>query len=317
MKRIIIVLSALISCILLYTLYTNNQIARQMQSPITSLECPISNPSWTDKYQKTDTSLAFSTAERELDGLYLQILNTKGEVVDRVKEPSWKIGGTLGSFTFDKDKNIYLVPTPIITIGNNPKEQRQSIFKVDNQTGVMAKWFDLPVTTDIRAVDDKSYLNNVYGNIGITSDCKNNKIYVSSILGSDKTNMKGKVFEVDLTNKVTTTIITGIDCYGLSKVVDKENNQFLLFGNTRELSIGLYDFEKNKINSTELKVTTPNVLKQDYRVKKIRLKGEIFEIGLYPFDYTLATSGENLNAKTHYQYKDSKWTFVLPQSVQK
>jgi hypothetical protein len=309
MKKLLIFGVAIIGLIGSIFYFTNQLYIPQIQNNLKSLECPISTPSWTNKYKTKDNQIAFSTAERELDGLYLQILNNKGEITNRIKEESWNDGGTLGSFTFDKALNIYTIPTPIITIGNNPKDQRQYIYKVDKKTGKMDKWLELPITDDLKNIDEKSYLQNVYGNIGITSDCKNNKLYVSSILGSDRDKMRGKVFEIDIETKSFNPIITDHDCYGLTKFEDKDKS-YLLFGNTRETSIGLYEFESKKIKKKETDIIHPNVIKQDHRVKKIRLKNDIFEIGLYPFDYTLATSGENLNSKLEYQYKEGEWGLV-------
>jgi hypothetical protein len=310
MNKKILIIGALITALIAYYGYSSYSYIPNMQGTLAALDCPVVLPNWTNKYQTKDTQLLFSTAEKELNGLYLQQINSKGELVNRFKEDSWKIGGTLGSFTFDKNKNLYLVPTPIIYIGNNPKQERQSIFKVDSETGVMTKWMDIEVPEEIKKVDDNSYLYNTYGNIGITGDCKTNKLYVSSVQGSDKDKMRGRVYEVDINTMRSEAIITDMDCYGIYKVEDSSRGTYLLFGNTRESSMGLYDFGSKKIKNQELVINNPNVLKADYRVKKIRLKGDTFEIGLYPFDYTLATSGENLNAKLNYQYKDGKWAMV-------
>jgi hypothetical protein len=309
MNKLKILIPVLVLGLLSYWIYANAQMP-VIEGKLTAIDCPNVFPEWSSKYQSKDNQIFFSTAEKELDGLYLQIQNAKGEVIKRIQEPSWSVGGTLGSFTFDKNKNIYLIPTPIIYIGLNPKQDRQSIFKVDSQTGVMAKWLDIQIPNSIKPIEDKAYIDNVYGNIGITSDCKNNKLYISSIAGSDKTTMRGKVYEVDIDARTSTPIMNDIDCYGLLKVEDSSRNQFLMFGNTRETSIGIYDFGSKKIKKNEVIINSPNVLASDHRVKKIRLKNDIFEIGQYPFDYTLATSSDNLNTKINYQYKDSKWEIV-------
>jgi hypothetical protein len=316
-KLLKVLLVGVVAGIAIYTIVANLTFTPKIQGTLTALDCPSLFPEWTNKYKKEDNQLFFSTAEKELDGLYIQVQNTKGEIISRVQEPSWSIGGTLGSFAFDKNKNIYLLPTPIIYIGLNPKQERQSIFKVDSQTGVMTKWLDIPIPESIKPIEDKAYIDNVYGNIGITSDCKTNKLYVSSIAGSDKATMRGKVYEVDIDARSTTPIMNDIDCYGLLKVEDSSRNQFLLFGNTRETSIGLYDFGSKKTKNQEVVISNANVLASDHRVKKIRLKNDIFEIGLYPFDYTLATSSDNLNTKINYQFKDSKWGVVTVAPGQK
>ena len=87
---------------------------------------------------------ALSTSESQEKGLVLIDL---ADANHRYQHPTWTQLGYLGPITYDSQGNVYVAPTPHVSLIENPPEQQTTIFRADTDTGELAEFLKLePVT---------------------------------------------------------------------------------------------------------------------------------------------------------------------------
>ena len=124
------------------------------------------------------------------------------------QHPTWDDAGHVGAFARDKNGNIYVAPTPDVSLVENPPALQNRIYRIDAQSGEMALWVELP------AVAPPS-TSNPFGVMGLFYDCDTNSLYASSIAGSTSTQTNGSLYRIDVASKQIASQLEQTDALGI------------------------------------------------------------------------------------------------------
>ena len=170
--------------------------------------------------------IAIDTQQSRLPGLVIRELLGQKRVY---RHTSWDQTGHVASTVRDSDGNIYVVPTPSISLEHNPLENRNTIYKVDSMTGVMSPFLELPLP-------EQSSQTNPFGTLGLALDCESNSLYVSSVAGSTHDQINGRIYQINLSTAQIESEFAGFDPIGLG-LFDTGGNKRLYFGDARSSSV--------------------------------------------------------------------------------
>lgn len=238
-KKIIMIMAAVIAPLILigagviWLLSQNNAPAASV--PSTPTEAPFTGkvgsvtdcriqPPFTQKLGFGRTTL-LSTAERTVKGLILIEPAPNGGQPRTYQDPSWTMGGYLGANAFDQNGNLYVAPSPRVNLIDNPPEKQNMIYKVDGETGKMTTFITLPAALPIT-------LRNPYGVMGLTYDCETGSLYASSVAGSTRNDMVGRVYKIDVNTGRVTSQLDNFDGIGVG-VFNTAQGKRLYIGSAR------------------------------------------------------------------------------------
>ncbi len=145
------------------------------------------------------------------------------------QHPSWDDAGHVGATARDKQGNIYVAPTPEVSLAENPPELQNRIYRVDSQTGEMKLWLELPQAAQPSAA-------NPFGAMGMFYDCDTNSLYVSSLAGSSAQQVQGRLYQVDVTTAKVVDQIEQVDAIGVG-VFNGVPHKRLYFGSARSSDV--------------------------------------------------------------------------------
>jgi hypothetical protein len=170
-------------------------------------------------------STLLSTAERTVKGLILIEPAPAGQAPRTYQHPSWTVGGYLGPNAFDAKGNLYVAPSPRVSLSDNPPEKQNTIYKVDGETGEMTAFITLPPAAPIT-------LRNPYGVMGLTYDCETNSLYASSVAGSTRSDMVGRIYKIDMNTGQVASQLDNLDAIGVG-VFNTPQGKRLYMGSAR------------------------------------------------------------------------------------
>lgn len=247
---------------------------------------------------------AFSTSDRKLQGLVL----FEGERI--YQHPSWKLAGSLAPITRDGNGNTYAAPAPWIDVLENKPEEQNKVYKVDGQTQEMTEFVNLP-----KAAEPTS--QNPYGTLGLAFDCDTNSLYVSSVSGSTRDQINGRIFQVSTDGKVLSQL-DKTDAIGLA-VFNSAKGKRLFFGQARNpeiWSIALDD-KGNFSGDARKEVSLENLgSRGDDKARRITFStaNEMIVFGI-EFSFNLIAPSEKQETVYRYQYDPTtdSWFYVPTQ----
>jgi hypothetical protein len=174
---------------------------------------------------------SISTAERDVIGLAVINLRADGSRERYWQHPSWKASGALSAFAMDEEGNIYVIPAPRVNLIDNPPELQNRIYKIASVDGVMSLLTEFPVAAKVG-------LRNPFAGLGLTYDCVDRALYLSSIAGSDAQTERGQVLRVQLqrTPRVE-TLYEGFDALSVLSVDLPNNERGLLLASARTADV--------------------------------------------------------------------------------
>lgn len=169
--------------------------------------------------------VAIDTQQRGYMGLRLLNPQTR----KTWQHPTWDDVGHVGAFTRDNAGNIYVAPTPEVSLANNPPALQNRIYKIDTKTGEMSLWLDLP------AVAPPS-LSNPFGTMGLFYDCDTDSLYASSLAGSEARQVHGRIYRIDLASQQVRAQLEAVDAIGIG-VFNGIEHKRLYFGSARSSDV--------------------------------------------------------------------------------
>lgn len=172
-------------------------------------------------------SPALSTSERDHLGMSLVAHHpTTGQRTHVWQHPSWRSAGNLSAFVVDKRGDVYVLPSPRVNLSENPPDQQNRLYRIDRESAEMTLALEFPVAAP---VDQR----NPYAGLGLSYDCGNDSIYLSSVAGSTYNEERGRIFRIALqpTPKISSQI-DGIDALSLLSI-DSSLGPALLLGSAR------------------------------------------------------------------------------------
>lgn len=253
----------------------------------------------------------FSTTDTRKMGLVLkqsaQVNNPNAGIVKEYQHPSWRSAGWLAPILLDEQGNIYTAPAPFVNILNNPNNKNNSIFKVDNQTGILEEWLQLP--------QQDSTIQNPFGIIGMVYLCEAQVLYASSVSGSDRQNERGCIYAVDVKTKKIIDKITGTDATGMG-ISYTEGKRKLYFGTGRSSDIYAVILNKDgKFGSVPTVSFSIAGLGErgDDKVRRIfNNKDGTLTVAGFEFNYNLIAPREKQETQYQFSYDEeaAKWIFI-------
>lgn len=250
---------------------------------------------------------ALSTSEKKLTGIALiefeQMEGQKSPSPTNPKKsvyqaPSWKSFGYLSSIAFDINGNVYTIPTPLISMLYNPIEKLNTIYRLDQYTGILNEWLNLPINS-------KANTRNPFGLLGITYDCTANVLIASTVAGSDRYLEKGIIFLINPNTKKIIDSFTHKDAIGLAVAFDETKQKRLYIGSARNGNIisipinALGQLVKSKLRKElSLQGFGP---RGDDKARKIKMVDGALIISGVAFNYNLQASSEK--PETVYTFK--------------
>lgn len=169
--------------------------------------------------------VAIDTQQRGFTGI--RLLNPKSKAT--WQHPSWDDAGHTGAFVRDNEGNIYVAPTPEVSLAENPPALQNRIYRVDAKTGEMVFWLELPAF----ALPSS---RNPFGVMGLFYDCDTNSLYASSLAGSSAKEAQGRIYQIDVSRKTIVSHVEKVDAIGIG-VFNGVQHKRLYFGSARSSDV--------------------------------------------------------------------------------
>lgn len=149
--------------------------------------------------------VAIDTRQRGYTGL--QLLSIRDQKT--WQHPSWGDAGFIGAFARDRHGNIFLAPTPNVSVSTETLTLSNTLYRIDAQSGEMAAFLELPAANPLSS-------SNPFGIIGLYFDCDTDSLYVSSVAGSTAREVAGRIYQVDVANQKIVAQLDKTDAFGIS-----------------------------------------------------------------------------------------------------
>jgi hypothetical protein len=250
------------------------------------------NPAFIAKFGYNPGLSYLSTSDDRIMGLILIESAQAGKinvaVNKQMQHPSWTGAGWLAPILISSSGDIYTSPAPFITIFNNPISNNNTIYKIDNQTGIMDVYYKLPAADSINT-------ENPFGIIGMALLCETNTLYVSSLAGSKRHQENGHIYAIDLFSGKIIDQLNNIDAMGMG-ISYISGKRKLYFGTGRNSDVMEITLDKKGTFSgnPKLAFTLENLGDRgDDKVRKIRPdeRGNLV-INAMEFNYNLIPQRE-------------------------
>jgi hypothetical protein len=213
----------------------------------------------------------------------------------------WEKYEYFSTYTLDRRGNIFLIPTPLISIHPTTFNLQKNLYKVDTFTGNL----DIFMHFD----DVHPSPNNPYGLSAIAYDCDDESLWVATIDETDYNKQRGVIYHIDIKSKQILNQIDGFDALTLS-IVKSKKSKYLLAGASRDN--GLYAYDIVAIQKSDLQKQKPIKLLElpnvNEHIRKIKVIGDNkLELQSIPFSYTLIAQSD----KKERLYYDALWDTTM------
>jgi hypothetical protein len=251
---------------------------------------------------------ALASSYENIKGMVVIDTQAPHDTTRRYQHPSWTIGGYLGSITRDSLGNVYVVPSPLVSLYENPPEKQNIVYKVDSDTAEMKAWVNLPSVS-------LPSTQNPYGALGLFFDCDTNILYASSVAGSSLEKESGTIFQINPMTGEVVGRLDNVDAIGVA-VVNWQNQKTLVMGSAREsLVLGVPLDEKGNF-AGEIRVLTRlnfNDSSSLHRVRRISVdETGLVTLQVSVFAYNLMSPRNSERGAYTYQIWEQiwDWSFV-------
>ena len=249
----------------------------------------------------------FSTSEIRKMGLVL--VENRGTAENPsfryYQHPSWKEAGWLSPIQLDAAGNVYTAPAPFINTLNNPLQKQNTIYKIEEATGEMKEFLQVPLPDSLTG-------NNPYGVLGLLYFCEGNILYASTIAGSDRHVIRGGIYAIDLQTHKIIDHLSQTDAMGMG-ISYATGERRLYFGTGRDSRIfSILIKADGKFSGEPVVAFSLDSLgpRGDDKVRRIRSdqNGNLLVYGI-EFNYNLIAPREKPEALYEFWYNENekKW----------
>ncbi len=213
----------------------------------------------------------------------------------------WERYDALGTYTIDKQGNLYLTPNPFISITPATFNLQKAIYKLSSN-GKLSRWMVLDeIAPNAR---------NPYGLISIVFDCDDNSLYVSAIDKSDYKSAKGRIYHINPQTKEILQKIEGFDALTLALLKTIKNKKYLLAGSARDNGVYANKIINNRLQEDFIKLfELPN---PELRVRKIKVVAKnTLLLEAIKFNYSLiaqTAQKQRVAYKAIFDPRSQKWS---------
>ncbi len=253
-------------------------------------------------------SVVFSTSERLNKGLELIEPGPNGDLTNgkHFQDPTWTMGGYLGVFVVDSKGNVYVAPSPRISLIDNPPDKANILYKVDTVTGVMSEFIKLPSAAPPSP-------ENPYGILALSYDCDTDSLYVTSVMGSTRSQQVGRIYRIDVKTGKVAGQFDNVDGFGVAGF-NFSTGKRLYFGSARTpeiFSIAL-DGNGNFWGEPRREIVLTGTYNKARRLD-FNQRGELL-VRAIDFNFTLSATSEDRRTDYVFDYDDGtgKWVQVSP-----
>ena len=209
----------------------------------------------------------------------------------------WKQFEHFSTYASDERGNIYLVPTPFISILPITFNLQKNIYKLESKTGKISIFMHFD--------DVHPSASNPYGVNAIAYDCDDRTLWIAAIDESNYQSQKGVIYHIDPKTKEILQKIDGFDVLSMT-IVKSEKGKYLLVGSARDNGLYAYQITKGKLSLTSKRLL--ELPSANEHIRKIKVNGENhLELQSIPFSYALIAQTARKD-RTHY---DTKWDETL------
>ena len=254
------------------------KMQRCARSPRFLAQMGVAQPVMIDLSQKRYTGIALLYGSR-----FTKVLHPK----------RWERYGHFSTYALDEQGNVYLVPTPFISIRSTTFSLQKKLFRLNTLTGKLSVFFDFD---DVHPSE-----RNPYGVNAIAYDCNDHTLWVGAIDESDYATQKGVIYHLDPHTRTILSRYEGFDALTLMRI-DTSKGSFVLAGSARDN--GLYAFAIDTNSQLGSPVRLLSIPSATERIRKIKSVGpNRLELQTIPFSYSLiAQTAENDRI-----YYDAQW----------
>lgn len=209
-----------------------------------------------------------------------------GKDLEKTLHPiQWEQYAYLGTYATDKRGNIYIVPTPYISIDPATFNLQKNIYRLDTQTGKLGLWMHFD--------DVHPSASNPYGLSAIAYDCDDGTLWAAAIDESDYSRQKGVIYHIDPKHKTILQTLKGVDALSL-QLLKNVRGKYLLLGSARDNALYAYPIKNQKITNEPIKLLAlPNA---NEHIRKIKVtQNNRLELQSIPFSYTLIAQTSKKN----------------------
>lgn len=253
----------------------------------------------------------FSTSDSRVMGLQLieaaDINHPTAGAARVFQDSSWTKAGWLAAMQTDAQGNLWVAPAPFINMLHNNPQQRNTLYRVDGNTGVMHPFVPLPVP---EGIPDQQ----AFGIIGLAYLCESDQIYVSTVAGSDRQHVRGKVYRIQASSGKIEEALEQLDALGLG-ITYVTGERLLLMGNGRSSSVMAVQLnDKGAFEGRPYEVFSLEGLgpRGDDKVRRIRTQpdGSVLVYGM-EFNFNLIAPHEKQEGKYWFVFDETerKWFY--------
>jgi len=204
-------------------------------------------------------------------------------------QKNWERFEHLGTYTIDRNGNIYLTPNPFISIKPTTFNLQKAIYKMDSSSGKLERWLSID--------EIKPTPTNPYGLISITYDCDNNSLYASAIDKSGYKGSRGRIYHINPKDKSYKEVIKNFDALTIT-ILKAKNQKLLLAGSAIDNSLYAFNFKNNTIDPTPHKVLS--LPSPELHIRKIKIVNKnTLKLEAIKFTYSLIAATDK---KTRFIY---------------
>ena len=221
----------------------------------------------------------------------------------------WEQYEYFSTYTLDAQGNIYLIPTPFISIHPTTFSLQKKLFRLNTKTGKVEIFMNFD---DVRPSP-----NNPYGLNAIAYDCDDHTLWIGTIDKTDYRQQHGTLYHVDPKTKNILQRIDGFDALTLS-IMHTVKGKYLLAGSARDQNLYAFAFDGHHGIKPDpiriLELPDPNA-----HIRKIKVTSpNHLELQTIPFSYSLiAQSAEKDRVYYDAQWLPKKHTWKISQPSEK
>ncbi len=245
------------------------------------------------KRMKIKQPVVIDLSQKKYKGIALY----HGKKLQKVLHPKmWEQYGHFGTYALDREGNIFLAPTPFISIRAETFNLQKNIYKLDSKSG------KIEIFMHFEDVLPSAY--NPYGISSLVYDCDDHTLWVSAIDETNYEKQRGVIYHIDIKTKKVLQKVEGLDALTLALVAGEEGKH-LLIGASRESKLYAYKIEKGKIVGSLKELITLQNANEYIRKIKVKSKNRL-ELQTIPFSYSLIAQTAKKDRKHYIAVWDKK-----------
>ena len=221
---------------------------------------------------------------------------------------TWDDAGDIGAYTLDGNGNIYVAPFPHVDLFENHPDAQNTVHRIDTTSSQMVEFIALPAARPAST-------QNPFGIVALTYDCETDSVYAASLMGSNRQEEVGRIYQIDVAQGAIVAQLEGIDAYGLG-IFSGPQGKRLYFGRARTgdiVSIALDEVgafleqPRHEVSLAEYYSADALIARRiTFRAERMRVDGFKFQYNLVP----MAEQGPRPSLRFVYDESNDEWHFV-------